>query len=169
MYLQQNMTTPVIPQIPSQSLVQGEKNNRKNMQIEPNQYSSMDVDPYNFDHWLKQQLLKRLPHKNYIIGNCLYDSVAVALPAWGDKSLELGLMTIQWAEAQLKQGTIWGKKMWKWFEDTKANPDSYCKNSLLEYLGHMQNPRNYRTEYDIIMLAEFLNISIQFIIGYSQE
>jgi len=81
-------------------------NNRKNMQIEPKQYSSMDVDLHNFDHWLKQQLLKRLPHKNYIIGNCLYDSVAVAFPAWGDKSLELRLMTIQWAEAQLKQGTL---------------------------------------------------------------
>ena len=50
--------------------------------------------------------------------------------------------------------------MWKWFEDTKANPDSYGKNSFLEYLGHMQNPSNYGTEYDIIMLAEFPNISI---------
>ena len=120
----------------------------------------MDVDLHNFDHWLRKQLLRRLPHKNYIVGNCLYDSVAVALPAWSDKSLELRLMTIQWAEAQLKQGTIWGKEMWKRFEDTKANPDSYGKNSFLEYLGHMQNPSNYGTEYDIIMLAEFLNISI---------
>ena len=77
----------------------------------------MDVDLHNFDHWLRQQLLRRLPHKNYIVGNCLYDSVAVALPAWSDKSLELRLMTIQWAEAQLKQGTIWGKEMWKRFEE----------------------------------------------------
>jgi len=138
----------------------GKKINRKNMQIEPKQYSSMDVDLHNFDHWLRKQLLRRLPHKNYIVGNCLYDSVAVALPAWSDKSLELRLMTIQWAEAQLKQGTIWGKEMWKRFEDTKANPDSYGKNSFLEYLSHMQNPSNYGTEYDIIMLAEFLNISI---------
>jgi hypothetical protein len=43
-------------------------------------------------------------------------------------------MTIQWAEVQLKQGTIWGKEMWKWFEDTKANPDSYGKNSFLELI-----------------------------------
>lgn len=46
------------------------------------------------------------------------------------------------------------------FETTKSNQDAYGKNSCMEYLESMMDARIYGTEYNIIMLCEFLHKSI---------
>jgi hypothetical protein len=51
--------------------------------------------------------------------------------------------------------------MWRRFDKTKANIDCYNKNSYMEYLEFMKSPTVYGTEYDIIMLCEFLKVSIK--------
>ncbi len=48
--------------------------------------------------------------------------------------------------------------MWMNFDKTKANIDCYNKNSYLEF---MKTPTVFGTEYDIIMLCEFLRVSIK--------
>jgi hypothetical protein len=52
----------------------------------------------------------------------------------------------------------WGMSMWRKFEETKANIDWYNKNSYMEYLEVMKTPTIFGTEYDIIMLCEFLQV-----------
>jgi hypothetical protein len=61
---------------------------------------------------------------------------------------------------QISQGTVWGKKMWQSFEERKGSSNNYGKMSYLEYLDLLENPTIYSTEYDIIMLCGFLEISI---------
>ncbi len=39
--------------------------------------------------------------------------------------------------------------------------DCYNKNSYMEYLEFMKTPMVFGTEYDIIMLCEFLKVSIK--------
>ncbi len=51
--------------------------------------------------------------------------------------------------------------MWIKLDKTKANIDCYNKNSYMEYLEFMKSPTVYGTEYDIIMLCEFLQVSIK--------
>jgi len=51
--------------------------------------------------------------------------------------------------------------MWRIFEETKANIDCYKKNSYMEYLEFVKTPTFFGTEYDIIMLCEFLQVSIK--------
>jgi hypothetical protein len=55
----------------------------------------------------------------------------------------------------------WGMSMWRKFEETIANIDCYNKNSYMEYLEFMKTPTIFGTEYDIIMLCEFLQVSIK--------
>ncbi len=50
--------------------------------------------------------------------------------------------------------------MWKGFEERKGSSNNYGKRSYLEYLDFMANPAIYGTEYDIVMLRGFLEISI---------
>ena len=47
------------------------------------------------------------------------------------------------------------------FDETKANIDCYSKNSYMEYLAFMKTPTVLGTEYDIILLCEFLKVSIK--------
>jgi hypothetical protein len=54
-----------------------------------------------------------------------------------------------------------GVQMWTRFDDRNGNVDNYRKTSFLDYLALMEDPTIYRTEYDIFMLCEFLNISIK--------
>ncbi len=61
---------------------------------------------------------------------------------------------------QTTQGTVWGKKMWKSFEERKGSSDNYGNMSYLEYLGLLENLTIYGTEYDIVMLRGFVEISI---------
>jgi hypothetical protein len=51
--------------------------------------------------------------------------------------------------------------MWMKFDETKANIDCYNKNSYMEYLKFMKTFTVLGTEYDIIMLCEFLKVSIK--------
>jgi hypothetical protein len=77
------------------------------------------------------------------------------------KPFELWLKSITWAQKQVSQGTSWGMSMWRRFDESKANIDCYNKNSYMEYLEFMKSPTVYGTEYDIIMLCEFLKLSIK--------
>ncbi len=47
------------------------------------------------------------------------------------------------------------------FDKTKANIDCYNKNSYMEYLKFMKTFPVLGTEYDIIVLCEFLKVSIK--------
>jgi hypothetical protein len=47
------------------------------------------------------------------------------------------------------------------FDETKANIDCYNKNSFMEYLEFMKTSTVLGTEYDIIVLCEFLKVSIK--------
>jgi hypothetical protein len=47
------------------------------------------------------------------------------------------------------------------FDETKANIDCYNKNSYMEYLKFMKTFTVLGTEYDIIVLCEFLKVSIK--------
>jgi hypothetical protein len=73
----------------------------------------------------------------------------------------LRLKSLKWAQIQVSKGTEWGKQMYKRFDETKGNPDTYGKNSYLDYLTFLTDPKIYGTEYDIIMLCEFLNVCIE--------
>ena len=43
----------------------------------------------------------------------------------------------------------------------KSILDAYGKNNFFEYIDYMKNPAVYGTEYDVILLCEFLKISIE--------
>ena len=47
------------------------------------------------------------------------------------------------------------------FDESKANIDCYNKNSYMEYLKFMKTFTVLGTEYDIIVLCEFLKVSIK--------
>ena len=47
------------------------------------------------------------------------------------------------------------------FDVTKANIDCYNKNSYMEYLKFMKTFTVLGTEYDIIVICEFLKASIK--------
>jgi hypothetical protein len=87
--------------------------------------------------------------------------VASFLELWKGKPVELRYKSLLWAETQLSQGTQWGMMMWRDFEVTKANRDCYNKNSYMEYLKFMKDPKVFGMEYDIIMLCEFLHVFIK--------
>ena len=87
--------------------------------------------------------------------------MASFLELWKGKPVELRYKSLLWAETQVSQGTQWGMMMWRDFEVTKANQDCYNNNSYMEYLKFMKDPKVFGTEYDIIMLCEFLQLSIK--------
>ncbi len=105
--------------------------------------------------------MKRIPNQTFQCGNCLSESVANTIPIWVGKTVELRFRTIEWARLQVTEGTSWGVKMWTRFDDRNGNIDNYGKTSFLDYLALMEDPKIYGTEYDIIMLCEFLNTSIK--------
>jgi hypothetical protein len=51
--------------------------------------------------------------------------------------------------------------MWRNFEESKANKDCYNMHSYMEYFDFLKYPKIFRTEYDMIMLHEFLQASIK--------
>jgi hypothetical protein len=118
------------------------------------------MDYLHFDRWLSTKNMQRIIHETPQYGNCLFESISKALPTWRGKPLELRFKSLKWAQSQISEGTTWGKTMWTNFEITKANPDSYSKNSYSEYISFLMDPKVYGTEYDIVMLCQFLNISI---------
>jgi hypothetical protein len=105
--------------------------------------------------------MKRLPHKTFQYGNCLYESVANLIPLWLGKPVELRFRTIEWARLQVTEGTSWGLQIWTRFDDRNGNNDNYGKISFLDYLAFMEDPKIYGTEYNLFILCEFLNISIK--------
>ncbi len=46
------------------------------------------------------------------------------------------------------------------FEKTKSDIDAYGKQIFFQYLDYMKDTTVYGTQYDILLLCEFLNISI---------
>ena len=114
-----------------------------------------------YDSWFLQNNMKIQGHLSRKNGNCLFDSVASHVDDWRGKSFELRLTAISWAQNQISQGTSWGISMWRNFENTKANKDCYNMHSYMQYLEHMKNLKVFGTEYDIIMLCEFLQVSIK--------
>jgi hypothetical protein len=104
--------------------------------------------------------MKRILHQTLQFGSCLYESIANCIQLWKEKPVESRLCTINWVCMQVTQGTQWGRRVWKTFEDREGNLDNYGKHSFLEYLDFVTDPHIYGTEYDIIMLCGFLNISI---------
>jgi hypothetical protein len=94
-------------------------------------------------------------------GNCLFESISCFIEDWKGKPFELQLKSINWAQKQILRGTSWGMSMWRQFEETKINIDCYNKNSYMEYLEFMKTPTIFGIEYDIIMLCEFLKVSIK--------
>ena len=113
-----------------------------------------------FDFWLCQNKMKRISHLTPQYGNCLYDSVAKLIPEWSLRGTELRYETIKWAQHQVLQMSQWGLNMCEQFEATKDNPDAYMKDSFMDYLEYLKNPTVYGTEYDIVVLCEFLQVSI---------
>jgi hypothetical protein len=93
--------------------------------------------------------------------NCLFVSVSCFIDDWKGTPFELGLKSINWAQTQILQGTSWGMSMWRQFEETKINIDCYNMNSYMEYLEFMKTPMIFGKEYVIIMLCEFLQVSIK--------
>jgi hypothetical protein len=114
----------------------------------------------NCDLWLSQNNMERIPHLTPQYGNCLFESISYFSNIWKGKPVELRFSSIKWAQLQVSQGTDWGITMWSKFDTTKANQDSYGKHSYMHYLEYMMDPNVYGTEYDLLMLCEFLQVSI---------
>ena len=94
-------------------------------------------------------------------GNCLFDSVSSFFPQWRGKSLELRFVSINWAKNEVMRGSTWGIKMWQDFDNTEGNCDRYTATNYMEYLTILSDHRVFATEYDVIMLSEFLKIAIK--------
>ena len=110
--------------------------------------------------WCSTKNMKCIPHQTIQNGNCLYEIVATFFDNWKLKPLELRLSSIRWAKSQILTHTRWGFLIMDKFEDTKSNMDAYGKNNFFEYLDYMTDPTVYGTEYDILLLCEFLKVSI---------
>ncbi len=88
----------------------------------------------NYDLWLSQHNMERIPHLTPQYGNCLFERVAYFADIWKGTPVELRFNSIKWTQLQVSQGTEWGINMWLKFDMTKANQDSYGKHSYLQYL-----------------------------------
>jgi len=117
-------TTPEIPTTENENRIQIAKKLstpvRKRAHSKKNKNGNMDVVNVelittlnNFDLWLCHYALKRIAHNTPQYGNCLFESVANALPIWNGKPVELRLKSLKWAQIQVSKGTEWGKQMWK--------------------------------------------------------
>jgi hypothetical protein len=114
----------------------------------------------NCDLCLSQHNMERILHLTPQDGNCLFESVSYFSDRWKGKPVELRFNSIKWDQQQVSQGTEWGMYMWLKFDDTRANQDSYGELSYLHYLEYMMDPKVYGTDYDLVMLCEFLQVSI---------
>jgi hypothetical protein len=114
-----------------------------------------------YDSWFLEHQLRIESHLSKKNGNCLFESISCFKDDWKGKPFELWLKSITWAQKQVSQGTSWGMSMWRRFDETKENIDCYIKNSYMEYLEFMKSPTVFGTEYDIIILCEFLKVSIK--------
>jgi hypothetical protein len=139
------------------------KRKKHNTKETPTVVTYCNVHPIvkSFDLWLSRNEMKRLPHKTFQYGNCLYESVANLILLWLGKPVELRFRTIEWARLQVTEGTSWGLQIWTRFDDRNGNNDNYGKISFLDYLAFMEDPKIYGTEYNLFILCEFLNISIK--------
>ena len=146
-YTEQPTVTPAI--------VRGIK--RKRVHLTTNETASKVT---NFDLWCSTQNLKRVPHTTFQNGNCLYESVSCFFDAWKGKPIELRLSAIKWAQNQILSHTGWGYLFMDKFEKTKSDVDAYGKQNFFEYLDYMKDTTVYGTQYDILLLCEFLDISI---------
>jgi hypothetical protein len=109
-----------------------------------------------FDSWFLEHHMRIESHLSKKNGNCLFESISCFIDNWRGKPFELLLKSITWAQKQVSQGTSWGMSLWMKFDETKANIDCYNKNSSMDYLEFMKTPTVFGTEYDIIMLCDFL-------------
>jgi hypothetical protein len=137
------------------AIVRGIK--RKRVHLTTNETASKQT---NFDLWCSTQNLKRVPHTTFQNGNCLYESVSCFFDTWKGKPIELRLSAIKWAQNQILSHTGWGYLYMDKFEKTKSDVDAYGKQNFFEYLDYMKDTTVYGTQYDILLLCEFLDISI---------
>jgi hypothetical protein len=87
-----------------------------------------------FDLWFLNNGMKIQRHLSSKNANCLFDSVLSLLENWRSKPIDLRLRSISWTQNVVSRGSAWGMKMWKLFEDTKANIDSYGMPTYMDYL-----------------------------------
>jgi len=129
---------------------------RKYTSFSPTVISKNTLTTSKYDSWFLEHHMRIESHLSKKNGNCLVKSISCFIDDWRGKPFELQLKSITWAQKQFSQGTSWGMSMWMKFDETKANIDCYNKNSYMEYLEFMKTPTVFGTEYDIIMLCEFL-------------
>ncbi len=137
------------------SIVRGLK--RKRVNLKTNETANKQT---NFYLWCSTQNLKRVPHKTFQNGNCLYESISCFFDTWKGKPIELQLSAIKWAQNQILSHTGWGYFFMDKFENTKCDWDAYVKQIFFEYLDYMKDATVYGTQYDILLLCEFLDISL---------
>ena len=94
-------------------------------------------------------------------GNCLFDSVSAFFSQWKGKSNELRLESIRWTMSEVTRGSFWGINMWQNFENTLGDVDRYNAGNYMAYLNIVSDHRVFATEYDVLMLCEFLKVTIQ--------
>jgi hypothetical protein len=137
------------------------KISRKYTSFSPSIISKNTITSSKYDSWFLEHQMRIESHLSRKNGNCLFESVSCFIVDWKGKPFELQLKSITWAQKQVSQGMSWGISMWMKFDKTKANIDCYNKNSYMEYLAFIKTPTVFGTEYDIIMLCEFLKVSIK--------
>ena len=134
---------------------------RKYTSFSPSIISRNTITSSKYDSWFLQHQMRIESHLSRKNGNCLFESLLCFIDDWKGKPFYLQLKSITWAQKQVSQGTSWGMSMWRKFDKTKVNIDCYNKNSYMEYLEFMKTPTAFGTEYGIIMLCEFLKVSIK--------
>ena len=111
--------------------------------------------------WFRQNGLRiasELSRKN---GNCLFDSVASFSDNWKNKGLELRFSSISWALKEIEKGSPWGREMYRNFEEHKVDQDCYGQQNYIQYLSYMRDPTVFGTELDVVLLCEYLKVSIK--------
>jgi len=51
--------------------------------------------------------------------------------------------------------------MYRHFEDSKVDVDCYGKQNYIQYLVFMKDPKVFGTEFDVVLLCKYLQISIK--------
>jgi len=111
--------------------------------------------------WFRQNGLRIASELSYRNGNCLFDSVASFFEQWKNRGIDLRFSAISWAQKEVEKGSPWGIEMYRRFEDSKVDVDCYGKQNYIQYLVFMKDPKVFGTEFDIVLLCKYLQISIK--------
>jgi len=61
---------------------------------------------------------------------------------------------------RVEKGSPWGIEMYR-REDSKVDVDCYGKQNYIQYLVFMKDPKVFGTEFDVVLLCKYLQISIK--------